>query len=200
MCTRLSQSKLRSSFLSCLHRNQSCGSAPYTILLHPGANEDRRQDTTNRDARVQRIQTNPNRIAKTNDVGAHKTNRAVARRVAQRHGDPRVSLQWCSNSIRSSSSTRLPAAPLCTYCNLEKLQISSQHPTTVYARSVPLRAPGVAKQTQKKNSAKRSSGIHTSHATEVRHRLVARNRSCGICVFRSSRSIRSSIAFDHELF
>ena len=126
---------------------------------------------------MQRIQTNPNRITKTNDVVAHKTNRAVARRVAQRHGDPRVSLQWCSNSIRSSSSTRLPAAPLCTYCNLEKLQISSQHPTTVYARSVPLRALGVAKQTTQKTKPSEVAaftrrtqpkfGIDSSHAIEA---------------------------------
>ena len=116
---------------------------------------------------MQSVRTNPNLITKTNDVVAHKTNRAVARRVAQRHGDPRVSLQWCSNSIRSSSSTRLPAAPLCTYCNLEKLQISSQHPTTVYARSVPLRALGVANQTQNKKLSQ----------AKLRHSHVARNRS-----------------------
>ena len=38
--TPRSQPKLRHSYCTCLHRNQSCGSAPYVILLHPNANED----------------------------------------------------------------------------------------------------------------------------------------------------------------
>ena len=47
LCPRLesrstprSQPKLRHSYCTCLHRNQSCGSAPYVIVLHPNASED----------------------------------------------------------------------------------------------------------------------------------------------------------------
>ena len=38
--TPRSQPKLRHSYCTCLHRNQSCGSAPYVIVLHPNASED----------------------------------------------------------------------------------------------------------------------------------------------------------------
>ena len=38
--TPRSQPKLRTSYCTCLHRNQSCGSAPYVMVLHPNASED----------------------------------------------------------------------------------------------------------------------------------------------------------------
>ena len=63
--------------------------------------------------------------AATNDVAPHKTNRAAACCVAQRHNEERVSLQWSSNTIRSSPSTRVLIAPPCTCSSLQKLHIVS---------------------------------------------------------------------------
>ena len=61
----------------------------------------------------------------TNDVAPHKTNRAAACCVAQKHNEERICLQCSSNTIRSSPSTRVLIAPPCTCSSLPKLHIVS---------------------------------------------------------------------------
>ena len=107
LCPRLesrstprSQPKLRHSYCTCLHRNRSCGSSPYVIVLHPNASED-----------AYAIEFGEN-IQQTKTQECEGFNRmhiqllrqtmlphAKQTDVAQRHNAERASFQLCNNTI-----------------------------------------------------------------------------------------------------